>query len=286
VKIKYPDGWVSGVTEDQSFVVGGRAVKLSKLHVLQLSPKPEVRMADGSILDGRPAAPQAMTVTVGGQTVRLDLGKAVEIGTIHTEDAVSVTCALVALREGEAAVERANLMPFYLEGAVLPGFAALRAGRFLEPPRSNVSVSYLRIESAPGDPIGQGKNYIYEKEKLTFELPIIVGPGAVIIGRIGGADKFSLVLWSGQGRQLGAGEYRGAKFDVERFPPNDDSPAIAIALGDEPKDVNTISGAFRIWELEINGNNDLVRLAVDFVVQRDGDKPPLVGMLRYNSTFH
>jgi len=75
---------------------------------------------------------------------------------IESDGQGAVSCSVVALRGGEEVGHVG--MPLYLAGALRPSFDAIREGRFVRPPRSTASVSYLRIESKPGDYIGQGKN--------------------------------------------------------------------------------------------------------------------------------
>jgi hypothetical protein len=272
VVVTFPDGSVRGRVEDRAIGVGGKDVMLSELGSVRLSPKPEVRTADGRTLNGAPRAPKELTFSLGGQELRLDLRKAVRIGTIDAGAMGAVSCTLVAQRDGEE-VGRASL-PIYRAGAVRPSFDALREGRFIRPHRSTSPVSYLRVESSPGDYIGQGKNYSYDKEDLTFQ-PWAGG----IRCQIGSFGNWSLVFGAGQGRNLGVGEYRDAK----RQPFSGESPGIEFS--GNGRGCNMISGEFRVWELETRGNA-VVRVAVDFVQRCEGKMPPLVGMLRYNSTFY
>ena len=274
IKVKYADGAVTGVAQDQSIVVGGEAVRLSKLRSLRLAPDPEARMADGKMLDGTPVAPKVISMKVGGQTIRIDLSKAIEIGLIDADTAGAVVCTLVA-RRGSVEAGRVSL-PIYLEGAARPGFDALRNGRFIKPPRSHSPVSYLRIEGTPGHAIGKGNNYAVKKEELNVSYSAFRGIECRFSSRSGSG---SLALRAGQGRFLEVGEYRDAKpFSQE----NRDSPGFLLNV--VAQSFKTSSGEFRVWEYEANVNG-VARLAVDFVLRGD-DTPPLVGMLRYNSTFY
>src|SRR5262249_38541981 len=151
------------------------------------------------------------------------------IGMTDAGSAGAVACTLVALRGGDE-VGRVSL-PIYLEGAARPSFEALRDGRFIRPPRSISPVSYLRVESSPGDYIGQGKSYAYEKEDLAFQ------PwGGGIRCQVGSVGNWTVLFGAGQGRNLGIGEYRDAK----RHPFSGESPGIEFS--GNGRGCNMISG--------------------------------------------
>jgi hypothetical protein len=162
----------------------------------------------------------------------------------------------------------------YLAGAARPSVGALRDGRFIRPLRSTSPVSYLRLESSPGEPIGQGKSYTYDKGDLTLR----PWQGGVQC-QVTPFGNWTLLFGAGQNRNLDVGEYLNAK----RHPFSGESPGIEI--NGNGRGCNTISGEFRVWEFEQKGNT-VVRFAVDFVQRCEGKFPPLVGMLRYNSTFY
>jgi S1-C subfamily serine protease len=272
VVVRYADGSVQGRTADRPIRVGARDVKLTEVGVIRLSPRPEVRTADGRTLDGELSPPGELTVSVGGQPIRLDLRNAVQIETVDAGSPGAVSCTVVVQR-GEEELGRVSL-PIYLAGAVRPSFEALRTGRFIRPSRSTSPVTYLRVESAPGDYIGQGKSYSYEKDDLKFQ----ASAGGVRC-QVGSAGGWTLLLGAGQGRNLDVGEYRDAK----RHPFSGESPGIEFT--GNGRGCNAISGEFRVWEFEMKGNT-VVRLAVDFVLRCEARMNPLVGMVRFNSTYY
>jgi hypothetical protein len=273
VEVTFNDGLIRGKLPDRALGVGKQQFKLSELDIVRLSPKREVRTADGRTLEGAIGSPQELTLTVGGQNIRVDLRNAAAIRTTDGGDHGAISCILVT-KLGSQEVACANI-PIYLTGAVRPNFDALRDGRFIQPARSAFPVTYLRVESLAGDYIGQGKNYAYQKDDLTFQ-PWGFGGIRCQVGQMG---NWSLLLGAGQGRNLQVGEYRDAK----RHPFSGASPGIEFT--GNGRGCNTISGAFRIWELEIDGTS-VGRLAVDFVQRCEERSPPLAGMLRYNSRFH
>jgi hypothetical protein len=271
VVVKYADGSVSGLTDDQPVNVGLKSLNLSQFRTILLGPKPQARLSDDRTAVGAPVPPKDMAVTVGGQTLRLDLTRAASIDVTDNDDIGAVSCSVVALR-GSDEVGRVST-PVYLRGAVRPSAEALREGRFIKPARSPAPLSYLRVESSPGDFIGQGKTYSYEKDDLNFQ------PGiGVLRCQIGNFGGFTLMLGAGQGRNLDVGEYRDAK----RQPFSGASPG--IDFNGNGRGCNMISGEFRVWEIETRGN-EVVRLAVDFVQRCEERQPPLVGMLRCNSSY-
>jgi hypothetical protein len=147
---------------------------------------------------------------------------------------------------------------------------AMRDGKFIQPPASTAPTSYFHFVSSPGDPIGQGKTYSSAGRPVTVKQ---VGRGTRVT-----VDSWIIML-SGPGKnQLAVGEYR----DVKRFPINGNSAGLACY--GEGRTSKLIVGEFRVWELEIRGN-EVTRLAVDFVQRSDVNGAPLYGVLRYNSSL-
>src|SRR5205814_7338840 len=114
-------------------------------------------------------------------------------------------------------------------------------------------VSYLRVISTPGDPIGQGKEYSHGGEEVAAQANARGGV-TVTAGGIGG---WTLNCTAPDNRQLEAGEYRGAK----RYPFNNDAPGLDFS--GHGRGSNVLSGGFVVWEGEVKGNQ-VGRLAVDF----------------------
>jgi hypothetical protein len=272
VVVEYADGSIRGRVDDCEIRVGDRGVKLGDLAIVRLKPDPEVRNFSGAKLDGAPTLPESLTLALGGQSIQLDLRKAVAIDPADDREDGVVRCNLV-VRHGKEDIDVDSLSVF-AAGAARPSFQALREGRFVRPPRSTAPVSYLRFESSSGDYIGQGKSYSYEKGDLT--LNSYQGGVQCQVNPFG---NWTLLLGAGRGRNLEVAEYRGAK----RHPFSEESPG--IELNGNGRGCNRISGEFRVWEFERKGNT-VVRFAVDFVQRCEEKMPPIVGMLRYNSTFY
>ena len=127
VAISFADGLVRGRIEDRALRVGNAEVKLSEIEIARFTPKAEIRTADSRTLEGAIAPPNEVMLTGGGQTIRLDLRKAVAIRTTNAGDPGSVTCALVSKR-GTEELACANL-PLYRAGAARPSAGPHTTGR-------------------------------------------------------------------------------------------------------------------------------------------------------------
>ena len=92
------------------------------------------------------------------------------------------------------------------------------------------------------------------------------------------AGGWSMEFAGPRGQAVGVGTYRNAK----RYPFHDDSPGLSFT--GHGRGCNRVGGEFVVWELERNGNR-ITRLAIDFVQRCEENGPPLLGRLRYNSTF-
>jgi hypothetical protein len=272
VEVQFPDGFVRGVAEDRTIAASKRELKLSELRTIQLSPKRAAQLPDGMTLDAEFSPPSELELSVGGQTLHLNLSKALTVNMPDAEVSGAVSCSLVVLK-GREEVARESV-PIYLKGAARPSIGALRDARFVKPARSTTPITYLRFESLEGDFIGQGKTYAYDKDELTLRRF-----GAGVQCQVGEFGSWSLGFSAGQNKSLEAVEYRNAK----RLPFSGESPG--IELTGNGRGCNQISGEFRVWEIELRGN-DVTRLAVDFVQRCEEKMPPLVGMFRYNSTFY
>ena len=91
-------------------------------------------------------------------------------------------------------------------------------------------------------------------------------------------DGWHLVVAGPDKQALGVGEYPDAK----RFPFNRRSPGLSFS--GKGRGLNTSTGAFAIWQLEIN-NGKVSKLAIDFEQEAAPDKPKLTGKVRINSDF-
>ncbi len=272
IEVKYEDGAVSGATEDRTFRLGDREIKLSQVRSLRLGARAEARLFDGQRTEGKPGKLEALPVKVGNQSLQLDLTHAVELIVEPPDDATAISCTIVA-RQGGKELGRTS-QPLFIEGVSLSSLEALAQGKFVKPPRSGAPVTYMRAVSTPGDYIGQGKKYSYEANEITVQTN---QRGVAVM--VGGFAAWTLNFGGPGNRFLEAGEYRGAK----RFPFSGDAPGIEFS--GNGRGCNQISGEFVVWEIEMKGNQ-VVRLAIDFIQRCEEKMPPLYGSLRINSNFH
>jgi hypothetical protein len=269
VEVKYEDGAVTGMVEEQTLRIGEREIKLSQLRNLRLGPRPEARLGDGQRLEGKPTGLATLPVKLGKQSLRLDLGSAREI-LVEPPDEVTALCCTVLARKGGREVGRCSA-PLYIDGVSLTTLEALAEGKFVKPVRSGTPVSSLRVVSSKGDYIGQGKSYSYAGEDLTTRTNhrgVTVNVGGWFLNVGGPGNRF-----------LEVREYEGAR----RVPFSEDAPGLEF-FGNG-RGCNRLAGKFVVWELEVKGNQ-VVRLAIDFIQRCEETQPPLYGSLRINSTFH
>lgn len=143
-------------------------------------------------------------------------------------------------------------------------------GLFQRPAKSSTPTSYLHIESAAGDFIGQGKTFDYTADQLK---PTMNARSVNVM-----VDGWHLAVAAPDKQALGVGEYP----DATRFPFNRTSPGLSFS--GKGRGLNTLTGAFAIWELEIS-NGKVTKLAIDFEQEAAPGKPKLTGKVRINSDF-
>jgi Trypsin-like peptidase domain len=271
VEVKYENGAVSGITQDQPFRIGGTDVKLSQIRALRLRPMLEARLADDKVLSGALDGPKKLPLRVGGQTLRLDLTSALELNAVLQGEVTALSCIVIAKYAGREVGRRSEAL--YIKGISEPSLEALTYGKFVQPLRNGSPVSYLRVVSSEGDYIGQGKKYSYTGDDLKAKTN-----GNLISVDIGRDPQWVLRFASPDIHPLKVGEYFGAKRSLF----NENSPGLEFT--GEGRGCNQIDGKFVVWEIELNGN-EVVRLAIDFVQRCEESMPPLFGSLRINSTY-
>lgn len=141
---------------------------------------------------------------------------------------------------------------------------------FKQPAKSKQPTSYLKIFGAQGDYITQGKSYDYAGNDLIVKK----GPRGVNVR----VDGWSLDIGAPNGEFLKVGEFLNAK----RFAFSGDSPG--LDFNGKGRGSNRIAGEFVVWEIEVQ-DNQIVRLAIDFVQRSEEKGPPVQGKLRINSNF-
>ena len=104
----------------------------------------------------------------------------------------------------------------------------------------------------------------------------------VEVGAPASPDRWSFRFEAPLDQALQPGDYP----DTRRIDEDQERPELDYA--GRRRGINQVSGRFVVWEVEFSAN-EVKRLAVDFVahpVQNGHElRPPLYGMIRYNSTF-
>jgi hypothetical protein len=238
LRVQFDDGAVTGRAEDRAIRLDGQGLKLSQVEVLRFGAKTKVKLVSGSVLEGTLAELDSISVNVGKQVLRLDLANALEIKVDAASVGEPLSCTVIVHQHGKeiARVEE----PLYPEGAVQASMDALRDGRFIKPPRSTSPVSYFRVISSKGEPVGRGASYSYPGEVLTVhpsERGVNIAVGNPIVWQLNFGAPIGLFLE--------AGEYQDAK----RYVANEGSPGIDLmSFG---RFCNNPSGKFMVWEFEV-----------------------------------
>jgi S1-C subfamily serine protease len=100
LSVRLGDGAVSGQADDIAFKFNGKPMKLSQVRRVQFTPKPTVVLTTGKSVEGEIAGLRAVDILVGGQKIKLDLGKAIQIQVQPVFEVALVTATIVAELEG------------------------------------------------------------------------------------------------------------------------------------------------------------------------------------------
>jgi predicted Zn finger-like uncharacterized protein len=155
------------------------------------------------------------------------------------------------------------------EAKELPPLEDIRDGKFTRPPRSTTGAYYFRMASSKGDFIGGGKSYSFAPHDIKVRK---TARGVEI-----DAGPWQADFYAADNQIFKPGEYPDARRIGEGVAPG-------IDVHGEGRGCNQTKGKFIVWELAVV-NDQVVRLAIDFVQHCEGKGPPLYGRIRINSTF-
>lgn len=270
----YGTGSVVVQAKDGQVTVGSKSLKFSQLDFVQVG-KGEARTSDGVDLSGKITGLEAVPVKIGTQTVTLNLAEAAS-ASFQPPMFPDLTCTVVVKSSGKE-VGRLSKTVILTEkrdpaqdGMLVGSLESVVQGVFKKPRRASVRQNGLRIISTPGDYIGGGKRYDYQRDALKCR----VDNGRISVQ----VDGWTLELSPGKGRPIKIGTYD----DAMRYPFNDNKPGLSFS--GNGRGSNTLTGKFVIWELKMNGI-ELQELAVDFIQHSEGGPSALAGSLRINSTL-
>lgn len=141
----------------------------------------------------------------------------------------------------------------------------------------------LELRSGAGDLIGQGREGVSTEDDGTFVVsmrPSFGLGGKLIDVRFdGGQTRWNLEFAAPKGEQLIVGPYLGAARSTAQSPT---SPGMAVSSSG--RTCNTLNGEFVVRQLELDADDNIERLAVDFAQYCDGSSAALRGTIRWNAT--
>jgi hypothetical protein len=139
-----------------------------------------------------------------------------------------------------------------------------------QPAKSAQPRTYLKIYGQPGEYISQGKNYDYPGNRLTVKK----------------SDRGVHVQVDGFGLDLGAP--KGEFLTVREYTPvtlyHLSGATAGLNFSGQGRGHSSVAGGFAVWEIEVK-DNQIMRLAIDFVQRSESKGAPVLGKLRINSTF-
>jgi hypothetical protein len=270
MKIDYGEGAsINGVVSERDVNFGTEVVKLSQIRQIILGEKDEVTFRDGRKITAVAADLDTVPIRVGPQSLDVKFAGAKTITLQAPDPSDVVSCQLVARQAGKDV--GAICAPVYLEGAEQKSLDSIRDGRFSRPIATLSPVSFLSAYSVPGDHIGAGKTYMYERHEM-IATPTQRGFKVQ-------AGGFNFEFGGPNGRFLEARVY----LDAKRLPFSGESPGMEI-MGNG-RGSGALVGKFVVWEFAVK-DKEVERLAIDFVQYSDGKSTPFYGKIRINSNFH
>jgi hypothetical protein len=292
----YKDGSLLGQVEDRTIeITGARTVWLGELRHLRPGPRAVAQLGDGRTLRGAGVSGLGeTTMTVHGQNLKVDLGRAEEIAVKGPESFPGLACTFVARRAGRE-VGRLEAV-IYDEDRVRPCLEALRADRFIRPPRSATPVTHLALAIGPVLPErpldfeeGEFQLNLRVPHDFTRFDPATGGPEAVERSKFKRGVAITFPQHQHWELVFEAPHFQEFEAGVYTVRPEQDllgtSPQIKLAtdLYWDPK----VSGRFVMWEMEVK-EGAITRLAFDFTGRGTGafkNRQDFSGIVRYHSNF-
>jgi hypothetical protein len=135
----------------------------------------------------------------------------------------------------------------------------------------------MKFVSSPGDYIGGGTTQTYKAPTATFTTTGSSNQAHVSVTE--GTHWWYLDFAAPQGQALAKGGYANAA----RYPFQ--SPLGAgLSVSGDGRGCNTLRGWFKVLEFEVDANNVVQKLAIDFEQNCEVTMPPLYGSVRINSS--
>ncbi len=290
----YKDGSVLGQVEDRVIeIAGAGSVWLGELRRFRPGSRVVAQRGDGTTLFGTSVSGLGeTTMTVHGQRLKVDLGRADMIAVKGPEAFPGLACTIVARRAGRE-VDRLDTT-IYQEDRVWPCLEALRAGRFIRPARSDTPITHMALAIGSGLPeqpldfedgeftVGLRVPDDFARDDPATGIPKMVDRRGFKRGvtiTFPGRQHWELVFEAPHCQELEAGVYTVA---AEQDLPTA-SPQIKLASDTywDPK----LSARFEVWEIEVK-EGVITRLALDFAGHGTGaikNRQDFSGIVRYHS---
>lgn len=100
VLVRFASGSLRGTADDQAFTLDGKTYWLHDAWQVSGPPKPKVTFQDGRAVAGAPTGLEAVRFRLGGQEVRVDLRRAVEVRVRSGKVPETVTATVIVSQDG------------------------------------------------------------------------------------------------------------------------------------------------------------------------------------------
>jgi Trypsin-like peptidase domain len=292
----YKDGSVFGQVEDRAIeIAGAGSVWISELRRFRPGSRVVAQRGDGTTLFGTSVSGLGeTTMTVHGQALKVDLGRAEMIAVKAPEASAGLACSIVARREGR---EVGRLETTIDQGdRVWPCLETLRAGRFIRPARSETPITHVSLAIGPSLP-EQPLDFEEAEFQVGLRVPENFSRRDPATGKLEPVDRrgfkrgvtitfpgrqhWELVFEAPRSQELEAGVYTvAAEQDLPAA-----SPQIKLASDVywDPK----LSARFEVWEIEVK-EGVITCLALDFAGHGTGafkNRQDFSGIVRYHSKY-
>jgi hypothetical protein len=144
-----------------------------------------------------------------------------------------------------------------------------------------VTNTWLRLDSDPGDFVGQGVHRTWYPIDGSFLFQATQRQGEVYLSYDGDSEaSWSLQLAAPVGEELVPGPYEGAT----RYPFQSPTKPGLDVFGGDVKGCNTLTGRFDVLEAVFASDGSVERFAADFEQHCEGEVPALRGSVRYHAS--
>ncbi len=271
VELRFPEGSLAGQTENGGFAVAGKPFTLDEVRAVRFATESGATLESGETVPGAVTGLDTLAVSLGGQTLSAKTKTATELIVTSSGRSRGGYCCTVVAKLRDEEIGRHEIVK-HLVGLEPGRTDLLLKGKFVKPPLGLGPTTYLKIASVPENTIGQGKALSFDGNELK---PPTHAAGALAAK----AGEWSLSVMPPRGETLKVGEYPR----VKGFPADTTTAGLNF-WGTGRGSPQGIEGKIVVWELELKGDR-LAKCAIDFIQYSNGKPEPLVGRLRWNSTF-